>query len=382
MTDWLILADHVSPYTLDLWDRVAQHDPSQRVTLVSWSRAVRSDFAHEEGLDGPASVRRIRLESSADLLRLKRGLTGRDPDVVVCLGYTRLLNLALCAAAHLRTRRRPVLVYMADTNGLALIEQATHAVGSLGLLQLKRLVLPRLFDTAFTLGLTNSLANAALGIRDQRHLPLYTVDFAAMGRCTLSLEHERRLRALRPPILLQVARLEPEKNPVELAKEWAELARSKTEGSLVFVGDGSQRSLVQDALATTPSDRYLIAGSVRYDQVGGFFRNCAASCLVSAREPWGIAAVEALGLGRPLLASREVGAAVSLAMERPGGIRIWDPSRERLGEALARFLVDLPSLRQAAASAAGSVIELYDRDRVAERLCAWGAAIHSRRLSS
>ena len=78
-------------------------------------------------------------------------------------------------------------------------------------------------------------------------------------------------------------------------------------GSLALVGDGPERSTLE-ALAADLG----IAGSVRFEgsvepaEVPRWLRAADVACLVSEREGFGLAAIEALACGRPVVVARSV----------------------------------------------------------------------------
>jgi hypothetical protein len=81
---------------------------------------------------------------------------------------------------------------------------------------------------------------------------------------------------------------------------------------------------------------------------------------------------EALGLGIPVLASRRVGAALSLVGAAPGAIALTETDEDALATSIAGLVARLGEHAAAAREAAARVREAYDRRRTAARLAAWG----------
>lgn len=123
----------------------------------------------------------------------------------------------------------------------------------------------------------------------------------------LGVDVERfRLDAVTPanwpgeaPRVLCIGSLTERKNVVALADAFAALG----EGSLVFVGDGELRGVLSER------DRVMVTGVVPHDEVARWIAAADVVCQPSLAEPFGIAALEALALARPVLVSSNGGAA-------------------------------------------------------------------------
>lgn len=97
------------------------------------------------------------------------------------------------------------------------------------------------------------------------------------------------------PAFLCVGSLSERKNVLRLADAFASL---RGWGSLTFAGDGPLR----DELAAKPGVRLL--GRVGHDEVPALVAGADVVCQPSLREPFGQALLEALAMGRPVLATR------------------------------------------------------------------------------
>jgi glycosyltransferase involved in cell wall biosynthesis len=108
------------------------------------------------------------------------------------------------------------------------------------------------------------------------------------------------------PRFVFVGNLVPVKNLERLLEAFARLGS----GSLALVGDGPLRPRLEEqarALGVGGSVRFV--GEVPGSDVPRWLRAAHAACLVSEREGFGLAAVEALACGRPVVVGRGVGAA-------------------------------------------------------------------------
>jgi D-inositol-3-phosphate glycosyltransferase len=143
-----------------------------------------------------------------------------------------------------------------------------------------------------------------------------------------------------PPFYLFVGSLEPRKNVVSLVQAFERLGH----GSLAIVGDGPLRPEVEG------SERVLVVGRVRHDQVADWITACDVLCQPSLVEPFGQALVEAMACERPVLAT-EVGGPPEFVT--PGTGVLVDPESIDSIEAglreAAKLPVPNPDARKAAA---------------------------------
>jgi hypothetical protein len=420
MTDdaiqWVVMCGGLSPYTLELWERVAAR-PGHRVTLFHVRRPERSDFAHEQG---QTEARKVHLQELAGWLQEGRAALHpliHAPSILVCLGYAPLYNLASSLMTRLSRRARCV-VYASDTNGLA--QRARQETVRTRLLQLaKRLVVGRAFDTAFTLGRSNTVAHEALGLRSSLELSMLGVPEAEAG--ALDPELEARLSELPGPRVGAIARLSPEKNLDSLLSAWKKVGRTSTStststspsastststspsastststsgstststsgstspsastststststsmtgGTLLLIGEGPQRPELEQLAGGDSS--IVLLGAVPYWQMPAVFARLDAVVLPSRFEPWGIVVTEALCHGLPVLASTEVGAAVSVQELCPGAVQLVGTGVEELAGALGQFMQKLPEHQSAARACAGRVRARYGLQEIAEAL--------------
>jgi glycosyltransferase involved in cell wall biosynthesis len=99
------------------------------------------------------------------------------------------------------------------------------------------------------------------------------------------------------PRFLCVGSLVPRKNVMRLAEAFARYGR----GSLVFVGDGPLRM----DLVARPSVH--LAGRIPHEDVPRWIAACDVLCQPSLLEPFGQAALEAMAMGKSVVATREGG---------------------------------------------------------------------------
>jgi glycosyltransferase involved in cell wall biosynthesis len=119
------------------------------------------------------------------------------------------------------------------------------------------------------------------------------------------------------PRFVFVGNLVPAKNLERLLEAFARLGS----GSLALVGDGPLRPRLEErarALGLKGSVRFV--GEVPGTEVPRWLRAAHAACLVSEKEGFGLAAVEALACGRPVAVTRGVGAAGAVTEGATGAL--------------------------------------------------------------
>jgi glycosyltransferase involved in cell wall biosynthesis len=129
-----------------------------------------------------------------------------------------------------------------------------------------------------------------------------------------------------PPEVLYAGRLSPEKGVLELV----EAARGM---NLVVAGDGPLRKHVPQARGFVPPD-----------ELGRLYARAAVVACPSHREGFGVACLEAMAHGRPVVASA-VGGLLDLVVDGETGIHVPPGDVSALRSALERLLGD-PELRR------------------------------------
>jgi glycosyltransferase involved in cell wall biosynthesis len=146
-----------------------------------------------------------------------------------------------------------------------------------------------------------------------------------------------------PPEVLYAGRLSEEKGILELVEAAAGLR-------LVVAGDGPLRDRVADALGFVPND-----------QLQGLYARAAVVACPSRREGFGVACLEAMAHGRPVVASA-VGGLVDLVVDGETGLLVPPRDPAALRAALHRLLADRELRRSLGAAA---------RERAREQF-SWG----------
>lgn len=150
-----------------------------------------------------------------------------------------------------------------------------------------------------------------------------------------------------PPHVLYVGRLAPEKGVDDLVAAADGLP-------LVVVGDGP-----------VPVPRKT--GFVPHAEVGGYYRRAAVVCVPSRREGYGMAALEAMAHGRPVVASA-VGGLTDLVADGETGLLVPPGDRGALRAALERLLADPEERARMGAEGRRRARERFSPDAAAEGL--------------
>jgi len=140
-------------------------------------------------------------------------------------------------------------------------------------------------------------------------------------------KRERKLRSLN--YFLIISRLTPYKK-IEVAIE----AMSKLDLPLIVIGEGSPK--YTKYLRSIAGKRTKFLGWVSDDKIGAFYRNCRAF-IFPGEDDFGIAPVEAMASGRPVIALRKGGATETI-IEGKSGEFFDEPVLELVTDGVRRFL--------------------------------------------
>lgn len=192
------------------------------------------------------------------------------------------------------------------------------------------------------------------------------------------------------PMVGVVGRLEPEKGHPTLIDAWPLILRAVPAARLLVVGEGSRREALEaqaEALGllgtgTPPSDGGPRPGATvvftgRREDVPSVTAALDVAVLPSYREAQGLAVLEAMALGRPVVAS-DVGGIPEMIEDGVNGVLVPPHDPPALAAAIVRVLTDHPFAdtiarrgrevaheRYGLATMAGAVCDLYDEGAIA-----------------
>lgn len=367
---WFVLGGPLSPYTVALWEQVARRS-SHVVTLAYTPKEDQLSFSHEDPSFSSSVVELVPVASLRTVAGLALRCLRESRPVLVCMGHSPLYNVAVTAIVGACRGSGHSAYYMSDTNGIALIERFGASYSGSLALQLKRMILGTVFATSLDLGFTNALAQRLQGIRNGVALPLLPVDFPSSMEADVPPSLAALVGGLPRPRLLTVARLVRCKNLVALLSAFSSAVREGMPGSLTIVGEGPDRVRLEP-LVSHLRGRAVLAGAIPFGASRRMFGAFDAMVLSSTSEAWGIAIIEGLGWGLPVLATRQCGAAVSMALEVGDAVGLCGSSEEDLKTGLFDFLGSLDRRSVAARLVAPRVRQKHGVTAVADALIELG----------
>jgi glycosyltransferase involved in cell wall biosynthesis len=139
-------------------------------------------------------------------------------------------------------------------------------------------------------------------------------------------------------VIAVVAKLRPEKNILTLLDALPQIAAAiERPLALVVAGDGVEAGALRAAVPATPNVKVWFAG--HQDDVALWFSLGDVVAMPSRREPFGVAAVEAMMCGRPLVAGR-VGGLTEVIEDGRSGLLINPDDAAQLATSIVRVLRD------------------------------------------
>ncbi len=147
------------------------------------------------------------------------------------------------------------------------------------------------------------------------------------------------------PLILFLSRLDEKKGLDLLLEAYAEVRKSNPASALVIAGDGPARfvrEIQRRAVSLGIEDRVIWTGFVSGQEKSALLRDADVFVLPSYSENFGVAVVEAMGAGLPVIVSDQVGIHHEVSRERAG--TVVPCAAGRLASAITSLLAD-PDLR-------------------------------------
>ena len=182
-------------------------------------------------------------------------------------------------------------------------------------------------------------------------------------------------------VVLFVGRIDPIKGIDTLLNAVANLTEAGTDALTVLVGGdldatgmptGALARVAEDAQSAGIRDRIVFAGSVPHQELPVYYRAADIVTVPSRYESFGLTAVEAMGCGVPVVASRAGGLRFTID-EEESGLLVPHSDPGALAHALARVLADRVLKERLGAGAleaasrfawptvASSILHIYER---------------------
>lgn len=177
----------------------------------------------------------------------------------------------------------------------------------------------------------------------------FTPGDRAGARARLGLDREA-------PLVLALGGLTERKNPIGLLQALARVRTVRPDARVAFVGDGPLARAVDVGAARMGLEGAVIrTGALPHDAVADWVAACDMLAMVSRVEPLGVAALEALAGGRPVVATAVGGTREVVPVPSAG--RVVDPlDPAAIAAAILSVLDDPPSPEACRAAAAPSAL--------------------------
>jgi glycosyltransferase involved in cell wall biosynthesis len=301
------------------------------------NRAARPGTGHFWGLRNPT---------------LPGRLAAWRPDAVLLFGYNYASHLR--AIAWCRMAAVP-LIFRGDSH---LLDGARPSL-------FKRLALRllyRQFSAVTYVGLANRAYFEAFGVpADRLFFAPHAVDQEHFDPTNpVHREAAQRLRAelALPPgrrVVLFAGKLIRRKQPLALLDAF--LSRPRPDVTMVFVGDGEERSALEERAARNPAADVRLLPFANQSEMPARYLLADLFVLPSLGETWGLAVNEAMHMGVPCLVSDVVGCQKNLVTDGETGwvFRKSDSAhlRQKLDEALAALASDPAGIKARVAARIG-----------------------------
>ena len=135
--------------------------------------------------------------------------------------------------------------------------------------------------------------------------------------------------------------------------------------SIVVVGDGEQGVELQDLAGKLGlEDQIHWVGSVKYEDLGAYYRACDVLVFPTQEDIWGVVPLEAMAFGKPILCSKYAGSREMIIHGRNGFV--FDPhDPQELAQFMTRFMQE-PALIERFGSMSKQIIAPYTPQSAAE----------------
>jgi glycosyltransferase involved in cell wall biosynthesis len=288
-------------------------------------------------------------------LSILRKLAGFRPDVVFTSGFS---GWTVCALLFRLVRRLRVIIFWEGCS--------THTVKNSRLRVFCRRVIARFADAA--------VSNAPEGIAYLSDVIRVPEEKLLCHPCQvpdvnlLSAGVVESLPAVRHPVFLYVGGLTWRKGWQHLIDASALLVKQGCRDfSVLFVGSGAQEEEMRSAVTNSGLDDIIHqVGPVPYHNLGSYYRSSDVFVSPTRQDTWGVAVLEAMAFGKPVLCSKHAGS--SQMVEHGENGFIFDPlNTQQLADYMSRFILD-PYLPKKMGSRAADRMASFTPARAADAL--------------
>ncbi|HIK18194.1 MAG TPA: glycosyltransferase family 4 protein [Leptolyngbyaceae cyanobacterium M33_DOE_097] len=183
-----------------------------------------------------------------------------------------------------------------------------------------------------------------------------------------SPEVSQNFEGLQRPVFLFVGHLIPRKGLPTLLEAGAMLrSRGYNDFTILVVGSGDQQAELEKFCQEHDlSDRVVWVGRVSYDKIGGYFKNSDVFVFPTQEDTWGVVALEAMLLSKPIICSKGAGTS-ELVMHSENGYVFSPQDANELAD-LMQKLLDEPELIQKMSQRSREIMARHNPEAAAQTL--------------
>lgn len=139
------------------------------------------------------------------------------------------------------------------------------------------------------------------------------------------------------PLFLYVGRLIRLKGLREMLAGWQRYTHNGGAGTLVLVGDGPEREVLESTVRAQSIPRVIFAGKVNYDDIARCYAAADVLVMPTLEDNWSLVVPEAMACGKPIFCSQFNGCWPELVQPGVNGF-VFDPnSTGEIAELLHKF---------------------------------------------
>jgi glycosyltransferase involved in cell wall biosynthesis len=264
-------------------------------------------------------------------LSILKKLAAFNPDVVFSSGFS---GWTVCALLFGLVGRTRVIIYWEGCSA--------QSVGTSRLKTILRSWIARFSDAAVSNGDEGATyLRDVIGMPQEKLLchPCQVPDLSLLDPVAAEVSQPASLGSAKRPVFLYVGSLIPRKGWRYLVDAAGLLVRrGMREFSILFVGAGEQEEEMRAAITDQGLDGIVQqVGGVAYQNLGSYYRSADVFVSPTRADTWGVAVLEAMAFGKPVLCSRFAGSRQLVAHGENGFI--FDPfDTLQLASYMARFI--------------------------------------------
>jgi glycosyltransferase involved in cell wall biosynthesis len=190
------------------------------------------------------------------------------------------------------------------------------------------------------IAISNALKNWLITVERLPSWKMEVVHYGIDTKAVVYAPREAFIASSSAIIVGTVSRLIPQKGIDVLIRAFAEVVRAKPNVSLVVVGDGPERSnLHRLSVELHVDDRITFTGPILHAEIGGWLSRFDIFAFPTYGEGFGLALLEAMALGKPVVASN-VMAIPELLGDHGAGVLVPPGDVHALSGAILRLAND------------------------------------------